>query len=194
LAIENVKLFPSGSDAVGVNVYAVSCVAVVGGVPEMTGGRFEVAAVTAIENAGIEAVLEPSVTEILMFVNDPVVPAGGVPDSRPVLVSNAAQLGLPAIENVNVLPSGSLAVGTNVYAVPASTLVIGTPEITGGRFVGGGVTRIVKAGSGTATRPSLTEIVTLLKVPCDDGVPCSRPVLESNAAQFGRLRMENVSA
>src|SRR5262245_17558555 len=130
-----------------------------------------------------------------MLLKIPAVPFGGVPDRRPVLVSNATQLGWPAIENSNVSPSGSLAVGTNVYATPASTLVIGTPEITGGRFTGGGVTRIVNAGSATAAAcPSLTEIVTSANVPAVAGVPCSRPVAASNVAHAGRLRIENVSA
>src|SRR5688572_26604409 len=65
--------------------------------------------------------------------------------------------------------------------------------MTGARFTGGGVTRIVNAGSGTATWPSLTEIVTFENVPVLAGVPCNRPVAASNAAQLGRLRIENVS-
>ena len=77
--------------------------------------------------------------------------------------------------------------------MPASTLVIGTPEITGGRFTGGGVTKIVNDGSGTATCPSLTEIATSANVPALGGEPCSRPVAASNAAHAGRLRIENVS-
>jgi hypothetical protein len=129
----------------------VPCVAVVAGVPEIVGGRFGVGAVTVIVNGGSEAVFGPSLAEILMLLNVAVIPLGGVPESRPVPVSNAAQLGWPTIENVNVSPSGSLAVGTNVYAVPAATLVSGTPEMTGERFTGGGVTRIVNDGSGTAT-------------------------------------------
>ena len=127
------------------------CVAVVAGVPEIVGGRFVVGAVTVIVNAGSDAVFGPSLAEILMLLNVAVIPLGGVPDNRPVPVSNAAQLGWPAIENLSVSPSGSLAVGTNVYAVPAATLVSGTPEMTGERFTGGGVTRIVNDGSGTAT-------------------------------------------
>jgi hypothetical protein len=95
------------------------------------------------------------------------------------------------IENISVSPSGSLAVGTNVYAVPAATLVIGTPEMTGARFTGGGMTRIVKGASGTATCPSLTEIATSANVPVLAGVPCRRPVAASNCAQAGRLRIEN---
>jgi hypothetical protein len=92
-AIENVNAFPSGSDAVGVNVYRVPCVAVGGGEPVIAGGRFVVGAVTTIENAASVAVFGPSLTEILMLLNVPVVPLGGVPDSRPVRVSNAAQPG-----------------------------------------------------------------------------------------------------
>jgi hypothetical protein len=113
-AIENASELPSASDAVGVKVYSVPCVAVVAGVPEMTGGRFGVGAVTVIENEGIETVFGPSLTEILTLANVPVVPVGGVPDSLPKLVSNAAQLGRFAIENSSESPSGSLAVGTNV--------------------------------------------------------------------------------
>jgi hypothetical protein len=130
-AIANVSALPSASAAVGWKLYAVPCVAVVAGEPEIVGGRFDVGAVTAIENAGNAALLAPSLTEITMLANVPVVPAGGVPESRPVLVSNVAQAGRPEIANVSAPPSGSLAVGTNVYAVPASTLVIGVPEITG---------------------------------------------------------------
>ena len=37
-----------------------------------------------------------------------------------------------------------------------TTLVMGTPEITGGRFTGGGVTRIVNAGSGTCSASAYT--------------------------------------
>src|SRR5688572_10005621 len=82
-AIENVNASPSGSDAVGVKAYSVPCVAVVGGAPVIVGGRFVVGAVTAIENAASVAVFGPSFTEILMLLNVPVVPLGGVPDSRP---------------------------------------------------------------------------------------------------------------
>src|SRR5687768_10421556 len=95
LAIENVNELPSGSAAVAWNAYAVPCVAVVGGEPEIVGGRLLVAAVTVIANAGSEAEPAPSLTEITMLPNVPVVPAGGVPASRPKLVSNVAQLGRP---------------------------------------------------------------------------------------------------
>ena len=68
------------------------CVAVVGGVPLIVGARFVVGAVTVIENAASDTVFGPSLTEIRMLLNVPVVP-GAVPESRPVRVSNAAQLG-----------------------------------------------------------------------------------------------------
>ncbi len=148
-----------------------------------------------IANAGSDAVAVPSLTEITMLPVPPVVPAGGVPLSRPVVVSNTAQLGRPVIANVSTLPSASLAVGTNVYAVPASTLVIGAPEMTGARFTGGGVTAMLNAGNATATAPSLTEIVMSANVPtlAASGVPCRRPVAASKVAHVGRLRIENVS-
>jgi hypothetical protein len=113
LAIENVNGSESASAAVGWKVYAVPWVAVTEGDPLIVGARFVVGAVTVIENAGNEAVAEPSLTEITMPVNAPVVPVGGVPESRPLAVLNEAQLGSPVTPNVSVLPSASLAVGTN---------------------------------------------------------------------------------
>jgi hypothetical protein len=113
-AMVKVSELPSASLAVGVNEYAVPCVAVVAGDPEIVGGRLAVGALTAIANAGNAADAVPSLTEITMLENVAVVPTGGVPLKRPVAVVNVAQLGRPAIANVSVLPSGSLAVGTNV--------------------------------------------------------------------------------
>jgi hypothetical protein len=112
-AIANLNVLPSASAAVGWNTYAVPCLAVVAGVPEIVGARLLVATVTAIANAGSEAVAVPSLTEITMLPKVPDVPAGGVPASLPKLVSNVAQAGRPVIENVNESPSGSPAVGTN---------------------------------------------------------------------------------
>ena len=194
-AIANVNALPSGSLAVGLNVYAAPCVAVVGGAPEIVGGRLPVGACTVIANAGSDAVAAPSLTAITMLPNVPVVPTGGVPLNRPVVVLNAAQLGRPEIANVSGLPSASLAVGTNVYAVPASTLVIGAPAIDGARFTGGGVTTMLNDGNATATNPSLTEIATSANVPtlAASGVPCRRPVAVSKLAHAGRLRIEKVS-
>jgi hypothetical protein len=65
-----------------------------GGVPEITGARFEgVALLTAIENAGSVAADCPSLTLITMLPKLPTLPLVGVPASRPVLVLNVAQLG-----------------------------------------------------------------------------------------------------
>jgi hypothetical protein len=88
----------------------------------------------------------------------------GVPASRPVLPLNVAQLGRFVIENVSVLPSGSLAVGWNAYAVPAVTVVAGAPDITGGEL-GGGFTTIENVGSDAVALPSLTLITMLPYVP-----------------------------
>jgi hypothetical protein len=84
---------------------------VVGGVPEIVGGRF--GCVTTIENAARDAEACPSLTLIAMLANVPA--AVGVPDSRPVLPLNVAQAGRLVMLNVSVAPaSGSLAVGVNV--------------------------------------------------------------------------------
>src|SRR5688572_1808022 len=93
LAIAKVSVLPSASAAVGRNVYAVPCVAVDGGVPEIVGTRLLVGAVTVIANVGSAADAAPSLTEMTMLPNVPVVPEGGVPDNRPVAPSNAAHAG-----------------------------------------------------------------------------------------------------
>src|SRR5258706_4307152 len=104
LAIENVNGSESASAAVGWKLYAVPCVAVVEGEPLIVGARFVVGAVTVIENAGNDAVAEPSLTEITMPLNVAFVPAGGVPESFPVAVLNEAQLGSPLTANVSAFP------------------------------------------------------------------------------------------
>ena len=55
----------------------------------------------------------------------------GVPESRPVVVLNTAQLGLFWMENVTGLPSGSLAFGWKKYHVPTGAVVAGVPLIVG---------------------------------------------------------------
>jgi hypothetical protein len=79
-----------------------------------------------------------------------------VPLSCPVVVLNAAQLGLFAIEKLNAAPRGLEAVGVKLYACPATTEVDGAPEI-----VGGASTAIVNGASEALAVPSLTEIVML---------------------------------
>jgi hypothetical protein len=74
----------------------------------------------------------PSLTLITMFEKLPV--DVGVPVSRPVVALNVAHAGRFVIANVSVLPSGSLAVGVNEYAVPTMAEVGGVPEIVGARF------------------------------------------------------------
>ena len=164
--------------------------------PLITGGRFVVGAVTVIENAGSDALAWPSLTLITMFENVPVVPDGGVPDSCPVPALNAAHAGRPAMLHVSGSPSASLAVGTNVYEVPAATDVIGVPEITGGWLVVGGVTTMLKAGSATAVAlPSLTLMTMPANVPtfATCGTPVSWPVVAEKDAQDGLLAIVNES-
>jgi hypothetical protein len=164
-AIENVRVSPFASLAVGVKEYIVPTWTDVGGDPEIVGGAFG-AAVTVIVNAGSEVVAVPSLTRIVTFANVPV--AVGVPWIRPLLAVNVAQAGRFTIENVRVSPFASLAVGVNEYIVPTWTDVGGDPEIVGGEFGGGGgggggavaVTVIVNGGKPTVAAPSLTPIVT----------------------------------
>src|SRR5262245_58547559 len=74
------------------------------------------------------------------------------------------------------------------------TLVGGVPLIVGMVF-GISSTVIVNAGSDAATRPSLTEITTLAKVPTllASGVPLRAPVDALKLAQTGRFAIEKVS-
>ena len=78
---------------------------------------------------------------------------------------------------------GSLAVGVNEYADPATTLVAGVPEISGGEFV----TVIENGASGVDAWPSLTLMTRFEYVPvcAVAGVPWSRPLVESNVAHGG---------
>jgi hypothetical protein len=163
LATLNVSVLPSGSDAVGVNAYALPCRTAVGGLPVIVGGRFG-GKPTVIEKAGnCAAPPRPSFTEIVTFADVPTFAVVGVPCSRPVVVLNAAQLGRLLTPNVSVLPSGSLAVGVNVYAVPTIAVVVGVPEIVGGLFVA--TTVIENVGSAADSVPSLTLIAMFANVP-----------------------------
>ena len=96
----------------------------------MVGAEFGFFAV--MENAGSDAEEWPSLTEIT--IPDHVPGALGVPFSAPLALENCAHAGLCEIEKRNLRAgvSGSVAVGTNEYALPTTTLVGGDPEIEGG--------------------------------------------------------------
>jgi hypothetical protein len=89
---------------------------------------------------------------------------------------------------VSASPSGSEALGWNVYAAPALTLVAGVPLIVGAPFELS-LTRIENAGSDAVARPSLTVMTMLLEVPTFAlvGVPLKRPVEVLKVAQLGRF-------
>jgi hypothetical protein len=95
----------------------------------IVGARLLVAARTVIVNAGSEALAEPSLTLITMLVKVPTLL--GVPESRPVVVLNTAQLGLFWMENESVLPSASAAFGWKKYATPTIAPVGRMPLIVG---------------------------------------------------------------
>src|SRR5690349_12193945 len=91
--------------------------------------------------------------------------AAGVPDTRPVAVSNDAQAGRFEMPNVSVSPSGTLAVGATGSAAPTVTAVVGVPEIVGDRF-GGALTTIWNvAGCALAPSPSLMPMPMFENVP-----------------------------
>src|SRR5262245_25862253 len=109
----------------------------VDGEPEIVGGVFVTgAAATVMPDAGSDAVAVPSLTLMTMLLYVPAVV--GVPDSLPVVVLNVAHVGLFVMANVSVSPLASDAVGWKLYAVPATRLVDGVPEIVGAVFVGAG--------------------------------------------------------
>jgi len=114
------------------------------------------AASTVIAKAGNAAEARPSLTLITMPAYVPTFAAAGAPLSRPLAVLKLAQEGLLTMENVRMLPDGSVAVGVNEYAVPAVTLVPGEPEIVGADEAA--VTVIANAGSEALATPSVTLI------------------------------------
>jgi hypothetical protein len=119
--------------AVGVKLYATPVLAVVEGVPPIFGAEFVVEEPeTVMLNVGREALVTPSVAVMMMLENTPV--AEGVPESLPVEVLKVAHDGLLRMENVIVLPSGSLAVGWKEYAVPTVAVFAGVPVIVGDAF------------------------------------------------------------
>jgi len=73
-------------------------------------------------------------------------------------VLKLAHEGCCAIENVRVLPEGSVAVGVKEYPVPTVTLVPGVPEIVGPETEA--TTLIATAGSEALATPSVTLITT----------------------------------
>jgi hypothetical protein len=134
----------------------------VAGVPLIVGAGV----VTVIEKLGSEALLVPSLTEITMFEVVPALASCGVPESWPVLVLRLAQVGLPEIEKVSVLPLGFVVVGVKLYAAPAVTEVAGEPLIVGGGLPPPelAITAIVKAGSEAAEFPApMLTVITMLE-------------------------------
>jgi hypothetical protein len=154
------------------------------------------AVVTVMVKAGSAAVCLPSLTLITIGPDAPTSAADGVPLSWPLVVLKLAHEGFPVMAKVSVLPSVSAALGWKVYAVPATALVPGLPEIVGG--VGGVSTPtvIAKAGSEAVCDPSLTLMTMPASLPTSAalGVPVSWPVAESKAAHAGLFVIEKVSA
>ena len=87
-----VSVLPSASLALGWNEYAARTLTDVSGVPEMVGARFA-GATTWMVNEASDTLAVPSLTEILMDPDVPTFAVVGVPDRRPVVVLNDAQLG-----------------------------------------------------------------------------------------------------
>jgi hypothetical protein len=130
----NVKGSPLASRPIGTNAYHVPTVTAVDGVPVIVGATLLVGPLTVMLKGGSDTDLLPSLTEITMLLYVPTLVAPGVPRSRPVAVLHVAHAGWLRIENVSVLPSGSLATGRKTYKLPATTELAGVPEMTGGRF------------------------------------------------------------
>jgi hypothetical protein len=87
-------------------------VALVVGVPEITGARLDVdAPVTLIENAGRLADLLPSEALMTMPEVVPTCELAGVPLKRPVVLLKLAHEGLFVMEKTSESPFESLAVG-----------------------------------------------------------------------------------
>jgi hypothetical protein len=110
LVMRNVRAWPSGSDAVGVNEKVWPTTTEADGVPPITGGLF--AAEAVIEKAGNEREIRPSLTEMIKPLQ--VRARGGVPLSLPVVLLNVAQVGFQLMRNVSACLSGSDAVGVKL--------------------------------------------------------------------------------
>src|SRR5512138_1394323 len=167
------------------------------GTPEIVGGAFDAGGVTTMVNAGSETAAWPSLTEITMSANVPTFATSGVPVNLPSVGLNVAQAGRLRIENVSASLFGSLAVGLNVYAAPATTDTAGVPEIVGGPFVPDDVLLTVrsKAGNSVCCLPSDTQMTTPRYTPTFAlvGVPLSCPVLVLNIAQTGLASTPKIS-
>jgi hypothetical protein len=141
---------------------------------------------TVTPKAGSEAVALPSLARITMFEYVPTFAAKGLPDNVPLDVLKLAQAGLLTIENVSVLRSGSDAVGRKLYELPTATVVVGFPEITGGRLL---LTVIANVGNEAFDLPSVTVMRILFQVPTAVGEPYSLPVETLKLAHAGLFAM-----
>jgi hypothetical protein len=154
-----------------------------------------VAAFTVIANAGSAVLAWPSLTRMRMLENVPALPVPGVPFRRPLVDEKVAQVGLFCTLKVKVSPSGSLAVGVKLYALPVVTDVAGVPEMVGGRLLGvASATLMVKAASAALACPSLTLMMMFANVPALLGIPLKVPSVVENVAQTGLFWMLKVSA
>ncbi len=131
------------------------------GVPLICGGEF--AATTLIENAGSDDDKVPSLTLMTIPRCVPMSLGCGVPDNSPVTVLNDAQSGRFCTLNVIGSLSGSDAVGTTEYAVPAVTDDDGVPVIVGVAFAA--ITVIEKAGKEAVETLSETVMAMFAYVP-----------------------------
>lgn len=168
-------------------------VALVDGVPEITGARLVVdAPVTLIENAGRLADLLPS--DALMTMPDvvPTCELAGVPLKRPVDLLKLAHAGLLVIEKTSGSPFESLAVGWKLYATPLFTVVRGLPEMVGAALYLE-TARTENAGSAALLEPSVTRIWMLFQEPTDLGLPLSLPLVLLKLAQLGLFVIVNFS-
>jgi hypothetical protein len=171
-------------------------------------------ACTVIENVGSETLALLSLTLIWMFANVPTLLVAGFPLKAPVTLLKLAHEGLLAIVKVSLSLFASEAVGTNEYVAPATTVVIGVPEICGGVLLGGvgdvggvgevggglaaGGAMIVMAKGANAALPplpSLTEMTISADCPTSvlAGVPVNCPELVLKTAQSGLPSIANVS-
>jgi hypothetical protein len=163
-------------------------------------------------NTASAALALPSLTLILMFANAPTLLVAGLPLKAPVTLLKLAHEGLLAIVKVSVSWLASEAVGWNEYVAPATTVVIGVPEIVGGVLLGGvvggdgeegggleaGAAMIVMAkgvSEALPPLPSLTEMLMSAVCPTSPaaGVPVNCPELVLNSAQSGLPSIANVS-